>query len=294
MNTRACKTCGAEIAFVRTEEGRWTPQNLDGSPHWQNCNAPEQHRRRASTSSPASKVVILDLETIHDTSIGPWVPRREGDDFPPPAYHEIVVMGVLVWDRGPQQLEALGPERDALEWFAGELEQKPTIITWNGRHFDMPVIAHRALKHGLSLGPYYAVDDYRKRYTFGGHLDVKDQLADNGAAYGSGLDPVARLCGLPGKRDTDGTQVGKLWADGQHDRVRRYCLEDVLTTAFLWLRFSLLRGVLPRDRYQSAVRMLWTYARDRAPDFIAACDEQLVLLPSSPAAQPGLFDEASP
>ena len=119
-------------------------------------------------------------------------------------------------------------------------------MTWNGRGFDLPVLALRSLRHGLSWPWYYRERDYRYRYSEEGHLDLGDFLADHGAARMTSLDGAARLIGLPGKEGMDGSQVEGLWNTGQIDALRRYCLSDVAQTAFLFLRQRLLVGQLDR------------------------------------------------
>jgi predicted PolB exonuclease-like 3'-5' exonuclease len=133
---------------------------------------------------------------------------------------------------------------------------RPILVTYNGRSFDLPVIALRALCHGISLGWYYRERNVRYRYSEEGHLDLCDWLADHGATRSGSLDAVARLIGLPGKIGVDGSQVEGLYHAGQLAEIQKYCLADVAQTALLFLRFRLLQGVLTADRYQDAMRAL--------------------------------------
>lgn len=41
-NVSQCKACGAVIQWVKTEKGKFTPINSDGSTHWATC--PEANR----------------------------------------------------------------------------------------------------------------------------------------------------------------------------------------------------------------------------------------------------------
>ena len=43
---------------------------------------------------------------------------------------------------------------DFAQWLDAK---KPTVVTWNGRSFDMPVITSRALRHGISM-PWWFTD----------------------------------------------------------------------------------------------------------------------------------------
>jgi predicted PolB exonuclease-like 3'-5' exonuclease len=97
--------------------------------------------------------LILDIETIPD----PELPRiDESDRVPPPPHNQIVTLGcLLLEDYAPKRLGVVGEgkgESDMLLDFAAWLDaKKPTVVTWNGRGFDMPVITSRALRHGVSM-----------------------------------------------------------------------------------------------------------------------------------------------
>ena len=66
------------------------------------------------------------------------------------------------------------------------------------------------------------------------------------------LDGAARLIGLPGKVGVDGSQVEGLYHAGQLEALRHYCLSDVAQTAFLFLRYRLVAGLIERDVYRRA------------------------------------------
>lgn len=133
--------------------------------------------------------------------------------------------------------------------FREEMVARPaTLVTWNGRGFDLPVLAMRAMHRGVPWGWYYDSRDIRYRYTDEGHCDLMDYLSDFGAARSMKLDDACRLVGLPGKAaggegadKLDGSMVAGLVERGPGDekamaRVARYCLQDVLQTALLFVR----------------------------------------------------------
>ncbi|HEX4406171.1 MAG TPA: ribonuclease H-like domain-containing protein, partial [Polyangia bacterium] len=130
--------------------------------------------------------------------------------------------------------------------------RKPHLVTWNGRGFDLPVLALRGLRFGLNFNWYYRGEGYRYRFSEEGHLDLGDVLSDHGAARMTSLDGAARLIGLPGKDGIDGSQVEGLFHAGQIESLRNYCLSDVAQTAFLFLRYRLVAGVIERDAYRRA------------------------------------------
>jgi len=130
------------------------------------------------------------------------------------------------------------------------------LVTYNGRGFDLPVIAARCLRHGIPFGYYYQGRDVRYRFSAEGHLDLMDFISDFGAAKRSRLDVMARLCGMPGKVGVAGKDVGPLIHAGRLSEVGDYCLCDVVQTAAVFLRIQLLRAELEREAYLQAMRSL--------------------------------------
>jgi len=155
----------------------------------------------------------------------------------------------------------------------------PALVTYNGRAFDLPVIALRSLHHGLQLPWYYQDTNVRHRYSEDGHIDLCDWLADHGATRSGSLDALARLIGLPGKLGVDGSQVAGMHANGQLEQIENYCLADVAQTALLFLRFRLLQGVLDRDGYRRvAAAITRTLEADpRLASLMAAIDADRLL-----------------
>jgi len=247
--------------------------------------------------TPSAEYLVLDIETVPDTER--WH-RPDGPEpaFPPTWAHRIVVIGCLWLDHG-YRLKRIGVvgepdgeggdgdarERTLLEDFSRFVGRaRPVLVTYNGRSFDLPVIALRSLCHGVSLGWYYRERNVRYRYSEEGHLDLCDWLADHGATRSGSLDAVARLIGLPGKVGVDGSQVEGLYQAGQLAAIQRYCLADVAQTALLFLRFRLLQGMLRADLYQQATAALLDglAADGRVEDVLAGID-RAHLLGASPS-----------
>ena len=205
--------------------------------------------------------LILDIETIPD----PELPRLdESDRVPPPPHNQIVTVGcLLLEDYAPKRLGIVGEgkcEADMLNDLALWLDaKKPTVVTWNGRGFDMPVITSRALRHGVPMPWWFQDRHTRYRYSTEGHFDLMDFLADFGATKNARLDAYAKLVGFPGKVGVDGSQVAPLVHAGKLDEVNAYCLCDVAQTAAIFLRVELLRGVFDRERYRAAARALLAF-----------------------------------
>jgi hypothetical protein len=223
--------------------------------------------------------LVLDIETVPDGAL--WTPpepspgsERVERAWPPLYASQVVVVGTLWLDSalacrrlavvgtggGEGAGGGAGAEKDEAATLA-ELSafmqaERPHLVTWNGRGFDLPVLLLRALHHGIPFPWYYQEREYRYRYSGEGHLDLGDFLADHGAARMTSLDGVARAIGLPGKDGMDGSQVEGLYLAGEMETLRQYCLSDVVQTAFVFLRARLLAGQLDRDGYRRAATAL--------------------------------------
>lgn len=216
----------------------------------------------------ARSFLVVDIETVPDPDLA-WDAAVDG--FPPAPFHQVAALGVLWLDGGYslQKLGAFGGDEDAppdeskvLQEFADFIGKRhPTIITFNGRRFDLPVLANRMLKHGVPFPVYYAGrsggPDYRYRYSDEGHMDLADVLTDYGASRMPSLTALAQLVGMPGKMDVDGSKVQSMFEHGRYAEIRDYCLHDVIQTTFVFLRAELLRGKISQDQYREHASALW-------------------------------------
>jgi hypothetical protein len=208
--------------------------------------------------------LVLDIETIPDPELYAAPEAAAGVERPfPPLYAcRPIVLGVM-WldeDLACKRIGTFGEGKDEAGMMADFADfmnaRKPHIVTWNGRGFDLPVLALRGLRFGLNFNWYYRGEGYRYRFSEEGHLDLADVISDHGAARMTSLDGAARLIGLPGKDGVDGSQVEGLYHAGQIEVLRLYCLSDVAQTAFLFLRYRLVAGLIERDAYRRAAAAL--------------------------------------
>jgi predicted PolB exonuclease-like 3'-5' exonuclease len=203
-------------------------------------------------------------------------PIQEKGSFAP-HYAQIPIVIGCVWldsDLHPKKIGAMkiakgadGEKKLLSDWNAFMAREKPAIVTWYGRGFDMPVLMLRSMKHGIAM-PWYFNEKYRHRFSEEFHSDLCDVMADYGAIRGVGmkLDNIAKLLGLPGKHedadgtDMDGSKVAELYQAGLIDKIGSYCLSDTLQTAFIFQRWRFLKGKLQLIEYQTAARALYQMA----------------------------------
>jgi hypothetical protein len=246
------------------------------------------------------RYLVLDIEAVRDPNV--WTPPAEPpqpgrEHFPPPfGWRTLVVGCVMLEEREPAgvlDVKKVGAieapadvaleerERMVLEKFADVAARAPEFVTWNGRHFDLPVLMLRSMRFGMQHPKYFSSRETRYRYTEAGHCDLADAMADFGAADRLKLDGMAKLIGLPGKfGDIDGAGVEAAFAAGRLADITRYCISDAAQTAFLFMRWWLLKGHFDLNQYRESAAGLLAACEDHGglADFVARVDRRVLLL----------------
>lgn len=178
---------------------------------------------------------------------------------------------------GPQQY-GMDEKRLLTEWSNFLTLNRPTIVTWFGRSFDMPVISLRSFRWGVAQ-PWHD-REYRARYNEDRHIDLGDVMSEHGLIGRTGfkLDTIAKLMGLPGKDGIDGSMVEQLIGDGQSQSVEKYCRGDVLQTTLIFMRFMLMRGRISAATYSAAAERMVDTAKETTPELVARIDCTKLLL----------------
>jgi len=144
-------------------------------------------------------------------------------------------------------------------WRGWESYGRPTLVSFNGRTFDVPLLELAAFRYGISLPGWFNVagkqyEQPRNRYNSETHLDLHDVLTNYGASrFTGGLNLAANLLGKPGKMDVQGHMVQDLFNAGRLAEINDYCRCDVLDTYFVLLRTAVLLGWLKLDDEQTVV-----------------------------------------
>lgn len=220
---------------------------------------------------------VLTTEQAYDKARDDLlVKSNQQSDFFPIPYHIPIAIATLQADDEYRirSLGCLGKDRyseaEMISRFWQIFEGTQTLVTFNGRGFDLPVLEMRALKSGLSLPRYFGSPQAKlshrsSRYSDSYHIDLCDFLSNFGAVYRRGsLDLLAKLIGLPGKYSLEGGDVEYLFRQGRQKEINQYCITDVLQTYLLFLRVELLRGKLGANEYSAAVTAAKEDLRNRA------------------------------
>lgn len=245
-------------------------------------------------------IFVFDIETIPDTESGRLIHdlpglsdaetaeamfalRREqtgGSDFLRLHVQRIAAISVALRTQNQFKVWSLGDpessEKELIErFFSGIEKYTPTLVSWNGSGFDLPVLHYRALLHGISAPRYWDNGDmdnqfkwnnYLSRYHYR-HTDLMDVLAGYQARANAPLDEIAAMLKLPGKMGKSGGEVWNYFQRGEIDTIRNYCETDVLNTYLIYLRFDVLRGKITLTQYNEEQQLVknWLQQENTKP-----------------------------
>jgi 3'-5' exonuclease len=253
---------------------------------------PQDHQNK-ETLMPRP-VVVFDIETIPDYAAIARANRLPEDDiegakkilgeeFPQAPFHEIVCISALtatydISERVWRVIEMAAlhtadrTEADLVSEFVQLIRcTSPTLVSYNGRAFDLPVIRFRAQLHRLAA-PYLAAFPYFSYSEM--HLDLCERLALKPRDRLT-LDACCRVQRVGAKMaGMDGSRVAEFIAQQRHDEVALYCASDVAATYALFLlqerfagRLSAEGAMRSHDSLQEALNRV---ERERPPRFVQA------------------------
>jgi len=157
-------------------------------------------------------------------------------------------------------------------WRGWEAYHRPTLVTFNGRSFDIPLLELAAFRYGIYVGSWLATtgpnyQQPRYRYNTSAHFDLYEILTNFGSSrLTGGLNLSASMLGKPGKMDTQGYMVQDMYDQGQLAEINDYCRCDVLDTYFVFLRLAVVMGNLTLDQEQNLVGAAKSWLEERAAD----------------------------
>jgi len=238
-------------------------------------------------------ILVFDIETVEDVETGKRIHQLDlpdaeaalalanlrkqetGQDFPRLLFHEIVCISGLWIEDGSMKLFSFSQadltEAQILEKFLGVFDKRePTLVSWNGSGFDIPVVLYRAMLHKLSAvglldqGEHDSqkrYNNYQNRY-HQRHTDLMDVLAMFNNRNFQKLDHVAQLLGFAGKQGTSGYDVAGMVRAEQWSELTQYCESDVLNTWLIYLRWQLLRGALDLGGHEEWLQLTQDFLAD--------------------------------
>ncbi len=224
--------------------------------------------------------MVFDIETVPDVDLGRRLfnldglgdeeiaqamfhrqVEKTGSEFLPLHQHRVAAISVALRNRSGFRVWSLGEEdsgeKEIITRFFDGIERfTPTIVSWNGGGFDLPVLHYRSLLHGVSAPRYWETGDddqsfrwnnYQSRFHWR-HTDLMDVISGYQPRGRAPLQDIAVLLGFPGKLGMSGEQVWPFFVDGQIAKIRDYCETDVLNTYLIYLQFQMIRGRMDADQ----------------------------------------------
>jgi predicted PolB exonuclease-like 3'-5' exonuclease len=113
------------------------------------------------------------LETLTDKQVGYVMQTRQreltGSDFLSLEQQRIVAISIAMRTRDGFKVWSLGdpdsPEEELVRRFFDGIERlAPTLVSWNGSGFDLPVLHYRALRHKVQAHRYWEMGDMDPSY----------------------------------------------------------------------------------------------------------------------------------
>ena len=206
---------------------------------------------------------------------------KNGSDFMPHYLHKVVAISCCLRTGNAIRVGTIGNEQsdeaEMINDFFKTIEKyTPTLVSWNGGGFDLPVLHYRAMIHGIQAARYWDLGDgdyqdsrdfkwnnYISRYHTR-HTDLMDLLALYTGRANAPLDQMAKLCGFPGKLGMDGSKVWSAYLAGNIKDIRDYCETDAMNTYLMYQRFRLMNGALSPEEYNDEIEKAQEYLSEQA------------------------------
>lgn len=118
--------------------------------------------------------------------------------------------------------------------------KKTFLCAHNGKEFDFPYLCRRMLINGIPLPAI--LDISSKKPWEVNHIDTMDLWKFGDRKSYTSLELLAAIFGIESsKNDIDGSQVNKVYySDNDLEKIKDYCLQDVIVTANLYLKLNSL------------------------------------------------------
>ena len=155
-------------------------------------------------------------------------------------------------------------------WRGWQHYHRPTLVSFNGRGFDLPLLELAAFRYGLSLPGWFQSGgpcrraapqplQHRRPHR---PLRTADELRQH--AVPRRPEPGGQPAGKAGKMDVHGDMVQDLYNAGRLAEINDYCRCDVLDTYFVFLRSRVLCGHLTLETEQQIIAETKTWLEQKA------------------------------
>ena len=158
-----------------------------------------------------------------------------GDGDAEPGDDEVTVLAVppdgTTIEPCPKWLRPMS-EADLLRAFWALASRAETVVSFNGRGFDIPFLVTRSLIHGIPA----RVDLMSQRFALRPHLDLFELVSQRGRGP-SKLDVVCWALGIESPKEVmDGSMVAPAYERGEIVKIAEYNAHDVRATSAVYRR----------------------------------------------------------
>ena len=217
---------------------------------------------------------IFDLPAeLDDADVCEWFAQKRrgasGSDFAPQYLQQVVAIACALRTDNDLNVWSIGevddPEPELIRRFFDGIEKlTPQLVSWNGGGFDLPVLQHRALIHGVAGERYWDWGDQDHDFKYNSylgryhtrHLDLMDVLAmyQPRAKRRARRDRAAVR--LP-RQARHGRQRGRRRSRARRAAGRAQLLRDGRAQhVLLYQRFRLMRGELSAGEYAKEIALV--------------------------------------
>lgn len=155
--------------------------------------------------------------------------------------------------------------------FGGIDRYAPSLVSWQGGRFDLPVIHYRSLLYSIDAAAYWQTfeKDGPK------HIDLSAILSRNSLAE-MPLGEVAGLCGFPASAGLTRGETWERYLEDDLQSIRRGGETEVLNTYLIYLNFLLNCGQLDTDRHRREVQLVRQSLQNSDADYLRAFEKAWV------------------
>jgi len=137
------------------------------------------------------------------------------------------------------EIVACSDESDVLLRIATIMGKVTSLLTFNGRSYDVPTLIHRMTINGVPVPPVLTKAANQKPWENAVHIDLMNALSFGGAFGRYPLEAYCLAFGIENpKAQGDGSGVADLVAAGKSLELASYCMRDVDATLALWRKWS--------------------------------------------------------
>jgi predicted PolB exonuclease-like 3'-5' exonuclease len=219
---------------------------------------------------------ILGIESLNEQDAWNIIRTKRlektGSDFLPHYLQKIVAISLVFQEHRQIKVWSIGHENETeaeiiSRFFSGIEKHQPTLVSWNGGGFDLPVLHYRALLHHVQAPTYWETGEHFSEFKWNNylgryhsrHTDIMDVLANYQNRAFAPLDEFSHMTGLPGKIGLHGKEVYPFYQLGKIQEICDYCESDVLNTHLLYLRFLFCKGTFSLQQYHDILESMMIY-----------------------------------